>query len=163
MAFWCLKKTMTNQALFGNYFVCELLLLFFISFIFSWLLLWPRKNKWETVRFKCRHKHIHRIQSNINFSHSMVWFILCECACQFCFFFSPDNAFFRIIIEIVAISLCNILNWPKSNWLWNFFFLSPSPRSLPFFLFIFCLCHYRYWLSCLCCLCICGTPTSIFH
>lgn len=32
------------------------------------------------------------------------------------------------IIEMVAISLCNILNWPKSNRLWNFFF-----HSVPWF------------------------------
>lgn len=143
------------------------------------LVLCPRKNKWKTTRFKSTHTHTEFNQISIS---AIVWFGLVyfmPMRVSILFFFTWQRFLPYHFIEIVAILLCNILNWTNSNRLWNFFFhyafciiqldlffsifLSPNQNLISLFLAndgCHCLC--RYWLG-VCVVYVFTELHSIFH
>lgn len=89
---WQIKHSLEITLLACCRFSLSLSLLFYFQYL-SWLLFCSRKKQFDsnalhTPMERDTHTHInlHRNQSNINFSRSTVWFILCECAYQFSFF-----------------------------------------------------------------------------
>lgn len=181
---WQIKHSLETTMLACCRFFSLSLSLSSFSFSISFLIAFLFRAK--TVWFKCiaythrkiermREIHFHRNQSNINFSRSMVWFILCECACQFSFFIFTWQPFlpchywnscdfalqhFKLTEEQSIVEfLFPFCIMHRDLFLLVFFLLilflcrSFSLALSPFLVYADCpcLCRCQYWL-CLCCL-----------